>query len=315
MKVLDLGCGDGTTALPAAQARRRRARRRHREQPRRGREPRAQERRPDELPVPGRRRLPTCDDLARRPLRPRRQHLRGDVRAEAVRRGQGDGARDAARRPDRHGQLDPERSDAGRADPEDQLRLLAAAAGGLRQPDDVGRRGQRDRAIRGRRAFPTRTISFERDTYTFNFPGTPRGVRRRVPDLLRADDERVRGRAADGARPSCRTELEALFDDQNTSRAPTPPRFRRRSCASPSGCERPTVRRSEAKEKPAEAGEDELEYLTRVHARSAGPGPVRAVAPRAALVHMWHGGSDARSRSGARARSGFRSPRRRIARR
>ena len=44
----------------------------------------------------------------------------------------------------------PERSDAGRADPEDQLRLLAAAAGRLRQPHDLGRRGQRDRAIHGR---------------------------------------------------------------------------------------------------------------------------------------------------------------------
>ena len=32
----------------------------------------------------------------------------------------------------------PERPDAGRADPEDQLRLHAAAAGRLRQPDDVG---------------------------------------------------------------------------------------------------------------------------------------------------------------------------------
>ena len=55
---------------------------------------------------------------------------------------QGDGARDAARRPDRHGQLDPQRPDARRADPEDQRRLLAAAAGGVRQPDDVGRRGR-----------------------------------------------------------------------------------------------------------------------------------------------------------------------------
>ena len=33
MKVLDLGCGDGTTALPCRETRRRRARRRHREQP------------------------------------------------------------------------------------------------------------------------------------------------------------------------------------------------------------------------------------------------------------------------------------------
>ena len=44
----------------------------------------------------------------------------------------------------------PERPDARRADPEDQLRLLAAAAGGLHQPDDLGRREQRDRALRRR---------------------------------------------------------------------------------------------------------------------------------------------------------------------
>ncbi len=68
-----------------------------------------------------------------------------------VRRGQGDGARDPARRPDRDGQLDPQRPDPGRADPEDQRRLLAAASRGLRQPDDLGRGGRRDRAVRRRR--------------------------------------------------------------------------------------------------------------------------------------------------------------------
>ena len=64
MEVLDLGCGDGTTALPAARARRRRARRRHRPQPGRGRQP------------PGRGRGPrrTCafqEGDASRPGRPR----------------------------------------------------------------------------------------------------------------------------------------------------------------------------------------------------------------------------------------------------
>ena len=38
LEVLDLGCGDGTTAVPAAQARRRRPGCRHRQQPRRGRQ-------------------------------------------------------------------------------------------------------------------------------------------------------------------------------------------------------------------------------------------------------------------------------------
>ena len=41
MYVLDVGCGDGTTALPAAKLRRRRARRRYRLEPRgRGQRPR-----------------------------------------------------------------------------------------------------------------------------------------------------------------------------------------------------------------------------------------------------------------------------------
>ena len=142
LKVLDLGCGDGTTAVPEAklgadvlgvdiaanlvEAGQPRARRASASTNCTFQEGDASD----------------LNELAGRQLRPRRQHLRRDVRAQAVRRGQGDGARDAARRPDRHGQLDPQRSDARRADPEDQLRLLAAAAGRLRQPDDVGRRSE-----------------------------------------------------------------------------------------------------------------------------------------------------------------------------
>ena len=55
LKVLDLGCGDGTTAIPAA-AGGGRAGRRHRAEPGRGREQRAPSRGTDELQVPGRRR-------------------------------------------------------------------------------------------------------------------------------------------------------------------------------------------------------------------------------------------------------------------
>ena len=69
---------------------------------------------------------------------------------------------------------------------QDQLRLLASAAGGLREPDDVGRRGERDRALHRRRRGREGRISFERDTYTFNFPGTPSELPRRVQDVLRA---------------------------------------------------------------------------------------------------------------------------------
>ena len=128
LEVLDLGCGDGTTALPAARlgadvlgvdiaanlvAAGQRARARA-----------------SGSRTSGSRRAtrPTCTELDDDSFDLVGQHLRRDVRAEAVRRRQGDGARDAARRPHRHGELDPGRPDAGRADPADQLRLLAAAA-------------------------------------------------------------------------------------------------------------------------------------------------------------------------------------------
>ena len=113
--------------------------------------------------VPGGRRLEPRRP-GRRLVRPDRQHLRRDVRAQAVRRGQGDGARHPARRPDRHGQLDPQRPDAGGADPQDQLGVLAAAAGGVRESDDVGGRERRHRTLRGA-GVPAENISFVRDTY------------------------------------------------------------------------------------------------------------------------------------------------------
>ena len=151
LKVLDLGCGDGTTALPAArlgadvlgvdiaanlvEAGNKRAKEEGLANCR------FQE--GDAVQLAG-----TEGSF----LRSRRQHLRCHVRAEAVRCRQGDGARDPTRRPDRHGQLDSQRSDTGGADPEDQLRLLAAAAGRLHQPHDLGGREQRRRALcrRGR---------------------------------------------------------------------------------------------------------------------------------------------------------------------
>jgi hypothetical protein len=61
-----------------------------------------------------------------------------------VRRGQGDGARHAARRSDRDGQLDRQRPDVRGAAAEDQRRIFAAAPGGVRQPCELGRRRQRD---------------------------------------------------------------------------------------------------------------------------------------------------------------------------
>ena len=56
-----------------------------------------------------------------------------------------------AGRPSGDGKLDSQRSNPRRADPQDQLVLFPAAAGGVCQPDDVGCRGRCHRAVRKRR--------------------------------------------------------------------------------------------------------------------------------------------------------------------
>ena len=109
LKVLDLGCGDGTTAIPAARL---------------GADVLGVDIAQNLVEAGNRRAqeegLTNCrfqegdasnlHELKDQHVRSRREHLRSHVRAEAVRRGQGDGARDPARRSDRHGQLDSERS-------------------------------------------------------------------------------------------------------------------------------------------------------------------------------------------------------------
>ena len=104
--------------------------------------------------------------------RPRREHLRRHVRAKPF-----DVAKEMvrvpARWPDRDGQLDSERSNARGTDPQDQLGLLVAAAGGFRQPDDVGHRKKPIERFKAA-GVPRDRIAFARDTYTSNFPGSPR---------------------------------------------------------------------------------------------------------------------------------------------
>ena len=216
IKVLDLGCGDGTTAIPAARL---------------GADvlgvdiasnlveagnQRAQASGPRQLPVSGGRCVAICASC-RTTLRPRREHLRRDVRAQAVRRGERDGARDAAGRAHRHGQLDSQRPDAGGADPEDQLGLHAAAAGRLRQPDDVGRREQRDRAIRRARAFRRRRSPSRATRTRSTSPAPPAafvGAFRNYygPTMNAFEAAEKNGRAAD-----LQSELEDLFEAQNKS--------------------------------------------------------------------------------------------------
>ena len=218
MKVLDLGCGDGTTALPAAQ------------------------RGADVLGVDiarnlveaGNRRAQAaglanlrfqegdaCDlqPAGRRQLRPRGQRLRRHVRAQAVRGGQGDGARHAARRPHRHGQLDPGRSDAGGADPEDQLRLFAAAARRLRQPDDLGRGEQRARALRGgRRSRRTRSPACATPSPSTS-PARPAEFVDAFRDYYGPTMNAFEAAGKSGRAEALQAELEALFDEPEPERA------------------------------------------------------------------------------------------------
>jgi hypothetical protein len=64
---------------------------------------------------------------------------------------------------------------------------------------------------------PEENISFERDTYTFNFPGTPS----ELVGLFRAyygpTMNAFEAAAANGREADLQAELEALFDAQNAS--------------------------------------------------------------------------------------------------
>ena len=64
---------------------------------------------------------------------------------------------------------------------------------------------------------PEEQISFERDTYTFNFPGTPS----ELVGLFRAyygpTMNAFEAAAADGREADLQAELEALFNAQNAS--------------------------------------------------------------------------------------------------
>src|SRR5215216_6820887 len=72
---------------------------------------------------------------------------------------------------------------------------------------------------------PQEKISFERDTYTFNFPGAPS----ELVGLFRAyygpTMNAFEAAAANGREDDLQAELDALFSAQNESRARTPPLF------------------------------------------------------------------------------------------
>jgi hypothetical protein len=102
------------------------------------------------------------------------------------------------------------------ADSEDQLDLLAATAGRLREPHDMGvENNVTERFVAA--GVPEENVSFVRDTFSFNFPGPPSDLvaefrRYYGPTMNAFEAAEQAGRASELQR-----ELEVLFDSQNQS--------------------------------------------------------------------------------------------------
>ena len=94
--------------------------------------------------------------------------------------------------------------------------LHAAAPGRLRQPNDVGDREQRDRTLCRCGSAPG-NISFERDTFTFNYPKPPSALldefRKYYGPTMNAFEAAERNGRAD----ELQKELEDLFNRENKS--------------------------------------------------------------------------------------------------
>ena len=140
---------------------------------------------------------------------------------------------DAARRPDRHGELDPRRPDTGGPDPADQLRLLTTAARRVRQPDDVGDRGQASIERFAAAGVPEDHISFERATYRFTYGGTPSELLDQFRAYYGPTMNAFEAAAADGREAELRgraggTVHDAERQSERRMSPPSPPR----SCSS-----------------------------------------------------------------------------------
>ena len=64
---------------------------------------------------------------------------------------------------------------------------------------------------------PKRQISFQKDTYTFNFPGSPSELLSEFRTYYGPTMNAFEAAAADGREAELQDELEALFNEQNTS--------------------------------------------------------------------------------------------------
>ncbi len=114
---------------------------------------------------------------------------------------------------------------------------------GFVSPMTWGIESQRDRALRAA-GFQRRTISFVRDTYTFNSHQAPSAVRGRLQKLLRADDERVRRRGAERQAADLSRSSRPSSSVRTRAWPGTPRRFLRPSCASRSPVSRSVISRT-----------------------------------------------------------------------
>ncbi len=215
LDVLDLGCGDGTTALPAAML---------------GANvlgvdiaanlveagnKRALELGLDQLQIRGGRRLGPRGHRERG-LRPRDEHLRRNVRSESLRRGQRGGPRDTPGGTHRHGELDTGRPDTGGADLENQFCILPTASRRFRESDDLGSRRERHRALHC--SGSVRGADLLRPCYLHvHYPGTPSELLAQFRTYYGPTMNAFEAAAGTGKEMELQAELEALFDRQNVS--------------------------------------------------------------------------------------------------
>ncbi len=158
------------------------------------------------------------------------EHLRSNVRAQALRCGPGDGACGEARGTDRHGDWIPN-------DPTLVAQILKISSSysppppeGFISPMTWGVESHVLERF-GSAGIPVARIAFARDTYTFNFGGTPSefvaAFRQYCGPRMNAFDAAEKnGRAGD-----LLEELEALFNSQTGARDRISLAFRPPSCA------------------------------------------------------------------------------------
>jgi hypothetical protein len=136
--------------------------------------------------------------------------------SEAVRRGEGDGSRDAARRPDRDGNRIP-------GDPTLVAQILKISSSysppppeGFVSPMTWGVEGDVIERFTAA-GVPEDKISFERDTYTFNYQAPPSEFLGEFKTYYGPTMNAYEAAAANGREAELNAELDALFNSQNTS--------------------------------------------------------------------------------------------------